>query len=348
MTRLAFAIPGDIDSPTGGYAYDRQVMARLPDCGVEVSHLKLPGGFPFPSEAEIEETGRQLAAVRRDVILLIDGLAFGALPERVIEGVSAPIVVLLHHPLGLETGLREEESRTLLASEKAALRHARHIVVTSATTAQTLRELGFAPPPPVAIAEPGTERAPRAEGGNGTCEILSVGSLIPRKGYDLLIDALAMIAHLDWHSTIAGSLDLDKPFAAKIARRVAETGLQKRVRLTGPLEAARLDALYAKADLFALPSRYEGYGMAFAAALARGLPVVAARAGAVPRTVPADAGILVPPDDAGSLSDALAALIGDRGLRRQFSDAAWAHAETLPRWRDTARIIADTIREAAR
>ena len=345
MIRLAFAIPGDIDTPTGGYSYDRRIMALLPDFGIDVSHLALPGGFPFPSEAEIYETARWLAGVPSDIPLLIDGLAFGAMPEQSVAAIAAPIVVLLHHPLGLETGLSDAQSRALLASEQAALKFARHVVVTSATTAETLRELGFAPPPPVTIAEPGTERVPRAAGGGRTCEILSVGTIIPRKGYDVLIDALAMIAHLDWHSTIAGGLDRDAAFAAKIIRRIADAGLQTRVTLTGALDAAALEARYAKADLFALPSRYEGYGMAFAAALARGLPVVAARAGAVPGTVPADAGILVPPDDAAALSDALAHLIGDRALRRKLSDAAWAHGQTLPRWEDTARIVADVVRE---
>jgi glycosyltransferase involved in cell wall biosynthesis len=96
-----------------------------------------------------------------------------------------------------------------------------------------------------------------------------------------------------------------------------------------------------------MPSRYEGYGMAFAGALASGLPVVAARAGAVPGTVPPDAGILVPPEDAPAVREALYALLTDRELRRRLSDAAWAHAQTLPRWTDTARIIAAVLGEVA-
>lgn len=347
MTRCIFAIPGDLAAPTGGYGYDRRVLAELPECGVEVSHLPLPGGFPFPSEAELDETAERLAAAPGDAVLLIDGLALGAFPQRVLDRISAPFIAMLHHPLGLETGLSEAASRALLASEKVAVARASAVIVTSRTTAGTLKELGFAPPPPVTVAEPGTEPAERAVGGSGTCEILSVGAVVPRKGHDLLIAALEGLEHQDWHCTIAGSLDRDSDYASRLLRQAAAK-LGSRITFTGPLSSEALDSLYAKADLFALPSRYEGYGMAFAEALARGLPIVALRAGAVPATVPQGTGILVEPEDVESLKYALAILIGDAALRRSASDAAWAYAQTLPRWGDTARIIAGVIKGVVR
>jgi glycosyltransferase involved in cell wall biosynthesis len=347
VIRVQFAIPGDIGAPTGGYVYDRQVMAALPRFGIEIAHLPLPGGFPAPSAAELETTARLLAAIPADSVALIDGLALGALPEACLAPITAPIVAMLHHPLGLETGLDAETSARLLNTERAALKYARHIIVTSPTTADMLRELSFAPPPPVTVAEPGTEAAPRAKGGNARMEILSVGSVVPRKGHDLLIEALAGLTHLDWRCAIVGSLDRDSAFASGLAQRIAETGLGERIRFTGALSAGEMRDHYARADIFALPSRYEGYGMAFAEALASGLPVIAAKAGAVPGTVPPSAGILVPPDDVAALREALAALLTDSGLRQKLSDAAWEHARTLPRWADTARIIADVLKEVA-
>ena len=345
MIRAQFAIPGDIGTATGGYVYDRRVMALLPRFGVDVVHLVLPGGFPAPSTAEMEETGRLLAAVPADCVLLVDGLALGAVPEAYLAPLAAPMVAMLHHPLGLETGLDQETSRRLLDTERAALRFMRHVIVTSPTTADTLRELSFAPPPPVTVAVPGTEAAPRAKGGTGRTEILSVGAVVPRKGHDLLIEALAGLTHLDWRCTIVGSLDRDSTFASGLIRRIDEVGLGDRIRFIGPV--GDMQAYYASADIFALPSRYEGYGMAFAEAMARGLPVVAAKAGAVPGTVPASAGLLVPPDDVTALREALAALITDTGLRQSLSDAAWDHAQTLPRWTDTAGIVARILKEVA-
>lgn len=347
MTQVWFAIPGDLDTPTGGYAYDRHVMAKLPEFGIDIHHLPLPGGFPFPSAAELDETANRLAGVPNGALLLIDGLALGALPARVLDRIGAPVIAMLHHPLGLETGLSEAAGLALLASEKAALTQMRAVIVTSRTTAETLAELGFAPPPPVTVAEPGTEPSRRAAGGSGSCEILSVGAVVPRKGHDLLIAALSGLADLDWRCTIAGSLDRDGDYAARLLGEIQDAGLGARIAFAGPMSAEALHGLYAKADLFALPSRYEGYGMAFAEALAHGLPVVAARAGAVPGTVPADAGILVPPDDIEALKEALSLLIVDRDRRKTLSDAAWAHAQKLPRWRDAARIIAEVIKGVA-
>lgn len=347
MIKVSFAIPSDIGTPTGGYAYGRKLIALLPEFGVAVAHLPLPRGFPFPTDAELEETARLLAHVRADSVLLIDGLALGALPEAYVAAVAVPVVAMHHHPLGLETGLDPETGRHLLALERAALTHARHIIVTSQTTAETLRELGFAPPPPVTVAVPGTEVSARATGGEGRVEIISVGSIVQRKGHDLLVEALSGLAHLDWYCTIAGSLDRDVAFTARLERQIAESGLGDRIQLMGTLSSDALDALYARADIFAMPSRYEGYGMAFASALARGLPIVAARAGAVPATVPEDAGILVPPDDAPAVRDALSALLTDRQLRQRLSDAAWAHGQRLPRWADTARIVADVLKQVA-
>ena len=87
--------------------------------------------------------------------------------------------------------------------------------------------------------------------------------------------------------------------------------------------------------------------MAFASALRVGLPVVAARAGAVPEVLPPEASILVPPDDVEALAAALGQLITDGALRRRMSDAAWAHGQTLPVWEDTAAIIAGVVRQVA-
>ncbi|MBX2806235.1 MAG: glycosyltransferase family 4 protein, partial [Hyphomicrobiales bacterium] len=256
--KLHFAIPGDIDTPTGGYIYDRTVMSLMPGEGMDVNHVALPSGFPLPSAEELTETAQVLAAVPSDSVLLIDGLAFGALPDEVLEGVTAPIVVLLHHPLGLETGLDPQVSHDLLASEKAALQHARHIIVTSRSIAEALPKLFFVPPPPITVAEPGTEHAERAHGGAGSCEIISVGSIIPRKGHDVLVEALAKLRHLDWNAKIIGGDDRDTDFVARVRALIAEAGLDDRIMITGVLPKEDLYNHYRQADIFALPSRYEG------------------------------------------------------------------------------------------
>jgi glycosyltransferase involved in cell wall biosynthesis len=344
--KACFAIPGDLNTPTGGYIYDRTVMALLPALGVDLRHLVLPDGFPFPTEADLAETGRLLAEVPAGDVLVIDGLALGVLPTALLERVAAPIIALHHHPLGLETGIAPEQGRALLASERAATAMARHVIVTSQTTAATLAELGFAPPPPVTVAIPGIEPGPRSTGSqDGGCEIIGVGTVVPRKGYDILVAALAKLRDERWTCTIVGGLDRDLACVNALRAQITELGLQERIHFAGVLGNDTINALYARSDLFALPSRYEGYGMAFAGAMSRGLPILATRAPAIPSTVPPEAGILVEPDDVDALADALLALMRDPDLRRRLGDGGWAHAQTLPRWEDTAAIIAGVIRE---
>jgi glycosyltransferase involved in cell wall biosynthesis len=347
VTKACFAIPGDLNTPTGGYIYDRTVMGLLPSLGVTTRHLVLPDAFPFPGEADLAETARLLADVPVDEVLIIDGLALGVLPPGMLRGLNVPLIALHHHPLGLETGLAPEMREALLASEKAATAMARHVIVTSRTTADTLAELGFAPPPPVTVAIPGTERGPRSAGSDGGFEIISVGTIVPRKGYDILVAALDRLRGEAWRCTIVGGLDRDGACVQALRAQVAALGLEDRIRFTGVLGSDEINALYARSDVFALPSRYEGYGMAFAGAMSRGLPVLATTAPAIPSTVPPEAGILVPPDDADALADALLKLMRDPSLRRGLGDGAWTHAQNLPRWEDTAAIIAKVIKEVS-
>jgi glycosyltransferase involved in cell wall biosynthesis len=177
--------------------------------------------------------------------------------------------------------------------------------------------------------------------------LLSVGALVPRKGFDTLIEALATIRDLDWRLTIAGPRDRDPVTARQIAALIAQLGLEARVTLAGAVASDRLAALYSAADLFVLASRFEGYGMAFAEAASCGLPIIGTTAGAIPDTMLPGAGLLVPPDDAPALAAALRRLIGDAGERARFAEAAFAAADRLPTWRGSARIVADIIEAVA-
>lgn len=346
MIRTAFAIPGDLAAPTGGYAYARRILPLLGGYDVAVRHLPLPGRFPFPDAAALAAAGESLAGIAADEVALIDGLAYGALPDSVIARVAAPIVALVHHPLGLETGFSDAASARLIEAERRALAHARRVIATSETTAQTLRRDFGVPAARLSVAVPGTDRAARATGGGDVPHLLGVGAVVPRKGFDVLVAALARLADTPWRGTIAGSLDRDPATAQALRAQIDGAGIADRVTLTGALGQDDLDRVYRSADIFVLPSRHEGYGMAFAEAMARGLPVVAVAAGAVPATVPRGAGRLVPPDDAEALAGVLGDLLADRALRGRLGDAAFAHAQSLPGWDDTARRVAEAVHHA--
>ena len=162
MLEAAFAIPGDLDLPTGGYTYDRRVLQLLPRFGVATQHLPLPASFPDPTAADLYETARALAGAAPHAVLLVDGLAYGAMPAAVIGCARAPIVALVHHPLCLEAGLAATRQEALRRLETAALAVARKIIVTSPLTQRTLIADFTVPAHKIAVAEPGTDPAPRA------------------------------------------------------------------------------------------------------------------------------------------------------------------------------------------
>lgn len=344
MTRsLYFAIPGDLATPTGGYAYDRRLIQELPSHGWEVEHVALPDGYPFPDASTLAATRRRLMCLPDHVIVLVDGLAFGAMPGIARElSPRLNLVALVHHPLADESGLSSEIKAALERSERAALADASAVICTSRSTAQRLIEGFGVELNKMAIAVPGTDTRPRSRGSGGDPPVIvSVGSLVFRKGHDVLLDALARLKHLPWMARILGAGDRDPECTQALLRCVKALGLAGRVSFLGAV--ADVDSELARADIFALATRHEGYGMAFAEALAHGLPIVGCRVGAVPEVVPATAGTLVPPDDAKAFAAALAPLLEDAAFRKSRANAAWTAAGFLPGWRETASAVAKCL-----
>jgi glycosyltransferase involved in cell wall biosynthesis len=347
VVKAVFVIPGDLATATGGYAYDRRVLALLPEFGVDVQHLALPASYPAPSPSDLEATEHALSCAPPGAVLLIDGLAYGAMPARLIERLHTPIVALVHHPLCLETGLAENRQGELRRLETEALALARHVVVTSAATARTLVGHFGVAKKRITVAEPGTDPAARAKGTGRPLRLLAVGSVVPRKGYEILIEALRPLSHIDWRLDIAGALDRSTDTARRLLHAIDAAGFGGRITLHGALEDTRLAELYDRADLFVMPSLYEGYGMVLAEAMARGLAIVCTTGGAAADTVPDDAALKVSPGDARALMWVLGRALEDRSLRQSLSDAAWAASARLPRWPDTARRIAEVIKQVA-
>ncbi len=344
-----FAIPGDLDTPTGGYVYDRQVLNRLAAHGVDARVLALPGSYPWPTAQDLEATRLALEGVAPGAVLLIDGLAWGAFPAAMASGVRAKIVALCHHPLGLESGLTPAVSNALLASERATLALSAHVIVTSAATRDTLASRLGVPRDKISVAEPGTHKAPRARGsGSSVAGLLAVGSIVPRKGYDVLVEALASAADLDWRLRIVGALDRAPECVAALRTQIAQAGLGARIELVGAASDEDLARLYVSADLLVSASRYEGYGMVLAEAMARALPMVTTTGGAAADTVPDDAALKIHPDDAPALSRALRRALSEPETRARLSQGAARAADRLPAWNDTAAIVARVVRETLR
>lgn len=350
MAAVTFAVPGSLDQPTGGYTYDRHVIAGLRQRGCEVGIIDLGDGFPRPMPETVRAALRRLRRVPAGQSIVVDGLALGVLPEAAAAlRLSHRVIALVHHPLALESGLTPMEAAALRDSERAALGAVSRVVVTSPATRRILMADYGIPAEKIAVALPGTEPvagaavAPKIAG--GTVNLLAVGAVVPRKGYDVLIEALDRVAELDWQLVIAGDCKRDRATAQDLATTIARKRLAPRVSLAGVVSEQALTGLYREADVFVLASRFEGYGMAYAEAIAHGLPVIGTRTGAVPDTVPAGAGILVPPDDPAALAAALRAMIADAGLRAQCAGAA--RVAPMPTWEAAAQTFLRVLQPAA-
>ncbi|MFT4766893.1 MAG: glycosyltransferase involved in cell wall biosynthesis [Glaciecola sp.] len=338
----ALAVPGDLATLTGGYRYDRRLLEELRALGRDVTHVALGDSFPRPSPADMLDAGKRLAAVSADCPVIIDGLAMGAMDHSVLAKLSAPIVALVHHPLAQESGLDAALRARLLRSERDNLALAAHVIVTSTHTAALLTSDYGVAPARITVARPGSDgpKAPAAPADPPL--ILSVGIQIPRKGHDVLLRALANIADDAWQAIIVGSAR-DAAHAELLGNLLTRLGLSRRVRLAGEVTPEELAQLYGQATLFALATRYEGYGIVFDEAMTHGLPIVSCAVGAVPLTVAPGAGQLVPPDDPRAFAAALARVLKDAGARSAMAAAAAAAGSELPGWDGTAGVVAAVL-----
>jgi glycosyltransferase involved in cell wall biosynthesis len=344
IERCSFLVPGDLNTRTGGYSYDRHIIDGLRAQQWEVEVRSLGQGYPAPDAEALAQAGRVADALPDGALAVVDGLAFGVLPELAKRHAARLCwIALVHHPLSLETGLDAMQQRALFESERQALAGARGVIVTSPSTARALAAFDV-PASRIVVVEPGTEPAPLSVGsGDGALSLLCVATVTPRKGHALLIDALARLKDRRWTLHCAGSLVMDIACTSALMQAIEDRGLRERIVLHGEQDEAGLRALYARADAVVLPSFHEGYGMALAEALAHGLPVISTRAGAIPDTVPADAGLLVPPGDAAALSAALQRLVDDAGWRASLAAGARRARTRLPTWQQSSARFASAL-----
>ncbi len=345
MIRAAFAIPGDKDQRTGGYIYDATVLRLLNESGLAVEHLELPDSFPDPEPRHVAASIQMLVALPASQPVIVDGLALGAMPPAALDQVAAPIIAMVHHPLGLETSLDPARAEALIRNETEVLQRVAHVIVPSSHIAQTLTDMFGVARERITVARPGFVRPATQRSPVSPPLILSVGLLVPRKGHDVLIDALSQVADLPWQSEIVGRFQ-DTAYSAALQGQIEQVGLNERIRLAGEVDGPALQAAFGRASVFALATRYEGYGMVLSEAMMHGLPVVSCAVGAVPGTV-GTAAHLVPPDDRKAFAAALRALLDDPDVMAQSAQASLAQAASLPSWHDTASHFSKVISQVA-
>jgi glycosyltransferase involved in cell wall biosynthesis len=331
--QICLIVPGPIATVSGGHTYDRRMADGLRALGHDLQVVELDGRLPDPDQAAIYAARTAWSALPPDAVRLIDGLALPAFNGVPLHQVTA----LVHHPASLETGLAADTAQRLHAIEAAMFREVPRLVTTSEQTAERLVSGYGTPADRIRVVIPGIDALPRSPGSEGSgCHILSVGAQVPRKGHDVLLRALGRLFDLDWTLTIAGTADRDPVHAAGLRALAEDLAIDRRVAFADDTN----ETLWATADLFALTSYFEGYGVAIAEAMRRGLTVAVTNVGTVPTLVEPEAGIVCTPGDVEQLSKAIRRVVFDSVLRQDMAEVAWKIGQSLPSWNEQAAQLA--------
>jgi len=331
---------------TGGYLYNARVLLGLRENGVEIEEIVPCGASLEEQEESASRLGTTLEPRHFDVIV-VDALArIVSAPHLDRWRKERPVVAMVHElpsvaaPKALLDREREYEEPLLRAEG---------LISVSPHGASILEERGV-PAARIRVVPPGFDRLPKGDGtqlpvrNDETVRALCVAQWIPRKGILDLVQAWTLHERPGKSLELVGETDADSVYAASVRAAIADAP-EGSITVSGPVDDATLAVAYATADFFVLPSRYEGYGVVYAEALAHGLPVVACSVGPVPEVVGEEAALLVPPGDVEALCGALDLLLNNAGLRDRMSVAARRRARELPRWEDTAAAFLRVLRE---
>jgi glycosyltransferase involved in cell wall biosynthesis len=344
---ITFFVPGSFPATTGAIVFDRRLADELRSLGHEVTIMPVAGAHPQPdaaARASAAELWRAHQGRRPASMAVIDGFCLYAFDGLEQSLQAAGAIGLVHHPMSLEPQLPQAERDAFAVIEQRILPRLARIVVPSDAIRTRLTAAAALAAAKVDVVTPGIPEAPRSTGsGDRRCHLLAIGSLIPRKGHETVLRALAPLADLDWMLTIAGDSELDPDHAAGL-RALAETaGLAGRVIFAGACTPERLEQLWQAADLFVSGSCFEGYGMAVAEAVRRGLPLAVTNGAAATEVIPLEGSVIVEPGDHVQLSKALRRLIFSAPLRQDLSEAAWRAGRAFPTWANQGQRFADLL-----
>ena len=357
--RLGLVIYGDLQTQTGGTLYDRLLVEHLQRAGDDVEILSLPWrsyGAHLTDNLS-REINRRLLDLDVDV-LLEDELNHPSLLAAhwlLRRRKRSPVVSIVHH-------LRSSESwppahrRLYRLVERVYLRGVDAFVFNSQATRQSVERLAGAARPFI-VAPPGGDRLPAPSAGldvqarageAGPVRILFVGSLIERKGLHILLEALAALPAGSGSLEVVGDGGRDAAYAVRIRRQIERLGLAEAVELRGALNDDGLAQAYARSHVLAVPSEYEGFGIAYLEAMGFGLPVLASAAGGAAEIVThGETGFLVPPGSPAILAGHLRRLASDRSLLARLGQAAQRSALARPGWAESMESIRQFLRSMA-
>jgi glycosyltransferase involved in cell wall biosynthesis len=349
--RVGLVVYGDLATVSGGYLYDRQLVEHLRKRGDQVlvfsQEPRNYAGNLFDNASS--ELITSIAESRLDV-LLQDELNHPSLiipNRRLRKRLNLPIVSIVHHLRSSEDHSRWQ-SAAVRQFERWYLRSVDGYIFNSETTKMSVKRLVGRSDPCVVAVPAGNrfssdltdeELHVRATRGD-PLHIVFLGNVISRKGLHTLLDALASLPFADWNLSVLGRLDVDERYTDEIKRRIRATRLTEHVVLYGSMPDREIARLLRSADLMAMPSTYEGYGIAYVEGMAFGLPAIATTSGAAMEIIShGENGWLINPGDSQEITRILTEFRENRALREEMSRNAYQRYLNHPGWSDSMEQI---------
>jgi glycosyltransferase involved in cell wall biosynthesis len=358
--RIGLAIYGDLSTASGGFLYDRMLVDALRRAGDTVDVISFPWkGYGACLLQNFDRALRAALLGWNGDLLLQDELnhpSLFSLNRAFRRARAAPVIAIVHH-------LRTSEQHPVAARglyqrvERAYLRSVDGFVFNSHATRGSVERL-IGRPVQGMVATPGGDRLGplpseqdvlRRSAEGGPLRVLYVGNIIPRKGLRSLIDALGQVPTRLWRLTIAGSRRVDAAYAAEVDRAVAAHALGGSVRMAGPLDDAQLVEAYRAHHVLAVPSQYEGFGIAYLEAMGFGVVPIGSRTGGAAEVIEhGKSGCLVKPGDVHALANTIAGLAADRALLCSLALEARRRFCTFPGWEPSMNAVREHLHELVR
>lgn len=348
---IGLLIYGSLETLSGGYLYDRQLVNHLISAGDQVEVVSLPSrNYASNLMDNFSDTLiRRLASLPFDLLLQdeLNHPSLFHLNYDLRSKVHYPMVSIVHHLRCSETH-PSWQKRLYRWVENRYLRSVDGFVFNSHTTHQVVQSLLGEDKPNVVAFPAGDRLRPdinqeqivlRAKH-NGALRLLFLGNVIPRKGLHTLLQALSQIPNHRWHLTVVGNLEMDQPYVSKIMKMVKQYRFDKMIKLSGPFEKNDLNHVMKRSHVMVVPSTYEGFGIAYLEGMGFGLPAIASTAGGASELItPGVDGFLIPPKNSNLLAGHITRLIEDREFLSKMSLAARERYLRHPTWEQTSQRI---------
>ncbi|NLI73905.1 MAG: glycosyltransferase family 4 protein [Euryarchaeota archaeon] len=331
--KVGLIIYDSIEQTTGGYLYDRMLLRELHWRGHDVDVFSINQSIRSEDNIRDQDTKLHSWMGEQDIVIQ-DGLCYQSLYEVNVSR-ECPVIALIHN-------LSSSLGQPTHSVEKSFLESVDGIICTSCATLKACQSL-CSSIVHATVAYPGKDHIvsmPHIPH-KSELRILHVGNIHPIKGLDVLLEALLDIKDIPFRLDIIGAIS-DESFYNSLEGLISND-IHDRVHFHGAVQMESMPKYYRQADVVAIPSRYEGFGIALLESMCFGVPVIASNNGGSEELVVHGLnGFLVPPDDHKAISQHIITL-SDDALRTDMSYAAYLRWKVHPTWRDSMSMAIDFI-----